>query len=297
MRRPGFTLIELLVVISIIALLIALLLPALSSAREAARRTVCASNVRAIGMTATIFAGDHRALLAVGGRGPEAGHSLRAQIIMAGWPRGFPHHGNGLPHKDTDRHGYGGAAATRAYAPAFSGHGVAWETWSNDYGASFKTLDCPSTSFVPVRDDSTWAAMGDRVMHDYLIVSGAIQGSGQGNVPGSAGAIANARWFDYNLATPAVTLEDAALSNRIVAADRVEWDDTLGIPYSNHDGGYLMDSGTPRFQNVVFGDGHVESYGEAQYPQVVLAGNATWSGASHAPDMMWGKIFWGTPAP
>jgi prepilin-type N-terminal cleavage/methylation domain-containing protein len=47
--RMGFTLIELLVVISIIALLLALLLPALGGATEAARNTLCLSNLR--GMT------------------------------------------------------------------------------------------------------------------------------------------------------------------------------------------------------------------------------------------------------
>jgi competence protein ComGC len=57
--RGGFSLIDTLVTLSVVALLIAILLPSLSGAREAARRVVCASNVRQLGIGIQMFADDH----------------------------------------------------------------------------------------------------------------------------------------------------------------------------------------------------------------------------------------------
>ena len=60
LRHRGFTLIELLVVVSIIVLLIAILLPSLNKARETARRVVCMSNMRQIGMAFFGYINDNR---------------------------------------------------------------------------------------------------------------------------------------------------------------------------------------------------------------------------------------------
>jgi len=58
-KRKAFTLVELLVVISIIALLVSILMPALSKAREQAKRVVCSSGLRQIGLLLEYYCEDN----------------------------------------------------------------------------------------------------------------------------------------------------------------------------------------------------------------------------------------------
>ena len=68
MRRSlrAFTLVELLVVIGIIAILIGILLPTLSRAQEAARQTVCLSNMRQLSDYLKLYAVGYKDCIPIG---------------------------------------------------------------------------------------------------------------------------------------------------------------------------------------------------------------------------------------
>lgn len=57
--NKAFTLVELLIVIAIIALLLDMLIPALRGARDAARRAVCANNIRQNVLSLLIYASEN----------------------------------------------------------------------------------------------------------------------------------------------------------------------------------------------------------------------------------------------
>lgn len=61
--RSGFTLIDVLVSIAVIGLLIGILLPSFAMVRESARRVICASNLRQVGIGLHMYAQDSDELL------------------------------------------------------------------------------------------------------------------------------------------------------------------------------------------------------------------------------------------
>jgi len=67
MKRKGITLIELLVVIVVTVLFVGVLMPSLNRSRQLAYRLLCATNLRGIGSTMAVYAGDNE------GQYPRAG--------------------------------------------------------------------------------------------------------------------------------------------------------------------------------------------------------------------------------
>lgn len=76
--RHSFTLIELLVVIAVIAVLAAMLLPALNRAKEASRRSVCANNLRQIGLAVASYLSDSAAFPSIDSATPFLPNENRA---------------------------------------------------------------------------------------------------------------------------------------------------------------------------------------------------------------------------
>jgi len=70
MNKKAFTLIELLVVIVIVGMLAAILLPVFGKAREAARRAMCANNLRQHGIAWYLYLDEHNDCFPQGSSGP-----------------------------------------------------------------------------------------------------------------------------------------------------------------------------------------------------------------------------------
>ncbi len=95
-KRKGFTLIELLVVIAIIAILAAMILPALARGRENARKAVCLSNQKQLGLAFHLYAEDYHGNFPLTGDTPaQIANSLRLLAKDDPTGAGLDGYGNG----------------------------------------------------------------------------------------------------------------------------------------------------------------------------------------------------------
>jgi len=123
--RTGFTLIELLTVMAILAVMAGLLFPVIAKSREQARKTVCMSNLRQIGMALSMYASNHAGLIP-----PTGGSRRRATEHIWDGRRNPPRYvGLGYLH---EKFGYG-VAPQMYYCPAAQGmNSMDWpeHSWS-----------------------------------------------------------------------------------------------------------------------------------------------------------------------
>jgi prepilin-type N-terminal cleavage/methylation domain-containing protein len=261
LKRHGFTLIELLVVVAIIAALVAMLLPALTKAREQSFRVACASNLRQVGQIAYAFASQHK------GRFPVAFFHYPVRAPYPTYVLLDDSRDVGVPKSDD----------------AF------WIDWGStvqqlsSYGMTLRILNCPSSDnpFAP-SDPAYAAAWGNGGVSNYQYVGGIYDLS-----PGDPTA---ARNIPFGLANwgslpPAVRAGDRNITSRVLGADEVFRDPLGVVSRVNH----LAPNGRPAFQNILFGDGHVQGFGPSYYANPNFTAYFSLAHFYGGPWFFWGR--------
>lgn len=151
-----FTLIELLVVIAIIAILAALLMPSLAQARRMAKLSLCASNLRQIGLAFMGYGSDYNEWIPPLNSGPSYG-----SMVAKTWWINQLANGNYLPVPNwkNENLGYVREGVWRCpevedkYAPEFGGYGIMADRYetSRKHGVSYLHPDNPSPSWNMVK--------------------------------------------------------------------------------------------------------------------------------------------------
>jgi prepilin-type N-terminal cleavage/methylation domain-containing protein len=278
-RARAFTLVELLVVIAIIAVLISILLPALSVAREQSRRIACAANLRNWGQACFSFAAEN--------------HGVFPTALRTDNGAYFP---SGLNYDDLNRAGTNDINSWQINGvdlDTFFSYGVQKGTlpavppvgtllYLDPGGISNSSLVCPSSlSTINIWNpgDENW---GDICWGHYMYVGGI-----------TSALVITPSYANWGTMVPAVRQNDPNSTSTVLAADEVwfsggpgyAWD-TYGSYRINHPSN--SDPHRPAWQNILFGDGHVEGFGADRYPQPLSTSNYSLQHFSNGAFFYWG---------
>ena len=176
--RRGFSLVDILVSIAVMAVLIGILLPSVSRVRESARRVICQSNMKQVGLGIAMYAEDHGSLIPPSVYGSHANYEQRpTEMMQLHLGGGIADNWESLGWLMLDGHI---SAEGVFYCPSHAGHHAQeiyddlWRNLGSEIVGNYNYRPVPDYERDLARMDSRTVLVTDglRTMSDYNHVSG-----------------------------------------------------------------------------------------------------------------------------